>query len=101
MKNSTKNLLLSFLALVALGGGVLAWQQYLELVALRTAAAGSTDRAADQARLVAAQRYTRELEEQLAALRDKNQSAADATTPARDANQGFGGRGRGGPANMR
>jgi hypothetical protein len=97
MKNSPKNLLILFLALVAIGGGMLAWQQYLELVLLR-AGASPTDRAAEQARLAAAQRYTRELEDQLAALRAANQSAADAavaTTP--NAN----GRGRGGPANVR
>ncbi len=103
MKNSTKNLLIALLALVAVGGGALAWQQYLELVALRAAAVSPADRKAEQARLAAAERFARELEDQLAALRDANSMSTDAAPVAatRSANQAEFGRGRGGPGNLR
>lgn len=103
MKNSTKNFLLLFLALVALGGGALAWQQYLELVTLRAAAVSPTDRSAVETRLADAQRYTRELEDQLGALREANQAPVDSAAVATTRNpnpNGFG-RGRGGQDNMR
>jgi hypothetical protein len=103
MKNSSKNLVIAFLALAALGGGVLAWQQYVELVALRASATNPGDRAAERARLAAAERHARELEDQLAAVREGTFAGAEAEAPAaaRGPNQNFGGRGRGGPANMR
>lgn len=104
MKNSAKNLLLVFLALVALGGGALAWHQYVELVALRAAALSPADRKAEQARLAAAQRYARELEDQIAAVREQSLAAGDGTagaTARTPANLNEFGRGRGGPANLR
>jgi hypothetical protein len=103
MKNSSKNLVIAFLALAALGGGVIAWQQYVELVALRAAATNPADRAAERARLAAAERHARELEDQLAAVREGTLAGAEAEAPAAASgpNQAFGGRGRGGPANLR
>lgn len=106
--NSPKNYLLLLFALSTLGVGVLAWQQYQELISLRAATLSADDRASLQKRLWAAERRARELESQLAAARnrgsdDPNAVAADAAAgPGGDQNRGDrpnrGNRGNQGPA---
>lgn len=67
--NSPKNFLLAFLALTSLGGAILAWQQYGELVELRAGALHREERADLQKRIVDLERLNRELQDQLAAAR--------------------------------
>ncbi len=67
---STRNIAIFVLALTTVGGAVLAWQQYLELVELRTAAMNKDERAAMQKRIWDLERFNKELNDQLAALRD-------------------------------
>lgn len=102
---SLKNLALLVLALTSVGGAILAWQQYQELVGLRASALNADERASLQKRIWDLERYNKELNDQLAALRDEtgdesHPAVADGGGPR--ANGNFGGdrgqfRGRGGP----
>jgi hypothetical protein len=64
---STRNYIILVLALVIIGGGALAWQQYQELVGLRAAALTAEDRASLEKRVWDAEKQVRELQAQLAA----------------------------------
>lgn len=74
-----KNCLLVLCALVAVGASVLAWTHYQELVGLRAATLGTTERAELQKRVWDAEKRARLLETQLAAIRS---SAAEGGGPA-------------------
>ena len=67
---STRTIAIIVLALTTVGGAVLAWQQYLELVELRAAAMNKDERAAMQKRIWDLERFNKELNDQLATLRD-------------------------------
>ena len=97
---SPKTYLILLLALTTLGGAVLAWQQYLELVELRASALNKDDRAALQKRIAALEKLNKELQDQLAAARDDNAddtgdmaAAATGDQPARGNPGGRAGRG--------
>lgn len=100
---SLKNLTLLVLALTSIGGAILAWQQYQELVGLRASALSQDERASLQKRVWDLERYNKELNDQLAALRDGNAdeervAAAGGSAPGDGAAGGGRGqfRGRGG-----
>ena len=99
---SPKNLLLAVLIAATLGLSGLAWQQYLELIALRGANLSDNERADWQRRLAALEKRKNELEGQLAAAQGKSGEQTDAAkTAAGDlpsANARGGGRRGGGPA---
>ena len=99
---SPKNLLLAVLLVATLGLSGLAWQQYLELIALRGASLSDNERASWQSRLAALEKRKNELEGQLAAAPGKSGEQTDvATTASGDlppANARGGGRRGGGPA---
>ena len=99
-----KNLTLLVLALTSIGGAILAWQQYQELVGLRVSALSKDERASLQKRVWDLERYNKELNDQLAALRDasgdEERVAAGAGGQPGDGAAGGGRgqfRGRGGP----
>jgi hypothetical protein len=82
---SLKNIVVVLLALLLLGGGVLAWNQYQELVRLRIAVGSASDRADLQRRLTDAERRLRALQDQLAAARARAGAAlADADAAGDD-----------------
>ena len=81
-----KNYLIAFLALTTVGGSILAWQQYGELVELRAAAMNKDERADLQKRAWDLERLNKQLRDQLAAQRP---SGEDGTIAA-----GEGGRDR-------
>jgi len=64
---SPQTYLIAFLALTTIGGSILAWQQYGELVALRTAAMNPDERADLQKRAWDLERLNKQLRDQLAA----------------------------------
>src|SRR5690606_10053019 len=70
--NSPKNFVLGFLALTTVGGAILAWQQYGELVELRAAAMNRDERRDAQERIAELERLNRELRDQLAAERSSD-----------------------------
>ena len=103
---SPKNLALLLLAVTTIGGAVLAWQQYQELVELRAAALTKDERASLQKRIWDLERFNKELNDQLAALRDNPDDFGALTGgpggPAPEAGAGGGRanfRGRGGNNN--
>ena len=76
--NSSKNLALVVLIVAAVGGGVLAYRQQLELQSLRVAAANREDSEALKRRALAAERRAKELGDELAAAQDKLNEAKTA-----------------------
>jgi hypothetical protein len=100
---SLKNLVVILLALLLLGGGVLAWNQYQELVRLRIAVGSASDRADLQRRLTDAERRLRAMQDQLAAARARTGAAlADAAAAGDDGAAPAPDRGRrGGPGGGR
>lgn len=66
--NAPKNFALAFLALTTLGGALLAWRQYGELVELRAVAMNREERSDLNGRISDLERMNRELRDQLAAL---------------------------------
>jgi hypothetical protein len=76
---SPKNLVIAFLVVTTAAGGVLAWQQYQELISLRAAAMDHNERADWQKRLWDAEKKRHELEDALAAMRAKASDAKDST----------------------
>jgi hypothetical protein len=64
--NSPKNLLLAFLVLTTVGGAVLSWWQYNELVELRAATLDRNEAADLRARIADLERQNRGLQDQLA-----------------------------------
>jgi len=66
---SLKNAFIVLLALLLLGGGVLAWNQYQELIRLRVAIGSGSDRADLERRLADLQRRLKATQDQLAAAR--------------------------------
>jgi hypothetical protein len=99
---SAKTITILVLALTTVGGAMLAWQQYQELVELRAAAMNKDERAAMQKRIWDLERFNKELNDQLAALRDGSDLgdlaiAGGSTGRGGDTNGGRGNfRGRGG-----
>ncbi len=98
---SLKNFVVVLLALLLLGGGVLAWNQYQELVRLRIAVGSASDRADLQRRLTDAERRLRALQDQLAAARARPAEGEDvaadepnAAPPVRGGRRGAPGGGR-------
>lgn len=67
--NATKNLLIALLALATVGGALLAWRQYAELVELRAFALNRDERADLQKRIWDLEKNNRELQDRLAAAR--------------------------------
>ena len=108
--NSLKNFAVGFLALTTLGGAILAWRQYGELVELRAAAMNRDERRDAQERIADLERVNRELQDRLAAQRGGDvlgALVADASAERPRSERGErperGGRGdgRGGPEFMR
>ena len=103
--NSAKNYLIGFLALTTLGGAVLAWQQYGELVELRAGALNRDERTDLQRRVADLERMNRELQDQLAAARGNDPLgelvAQAAVETERGEGRGRGERGRGGDSRGR
>jgi hypothetical protein len=99
---SKKTYLILLLALTTMGGAMLAWRQYAELVELRAAAMNTNERAELQKKIWDLQKANRELQEQLAALRSERGGTDDVATVTDDRPRGGapggqgGGRGPGG-----
>ena len=68
--NSPKTYVILFLAATTIGGAILAWQQYGELVELRAAAMNKTERADLQKRVWDLEKLNRELQDRAVAPRD-------------------------------
>lgn len=102
--NSPKNYVIGFLALTTLGGAILAWQQYGELVELRAGALNREERADLHQRVKDLEQMNRALQDQLAALRGAEDLdsliAANADTPNTERGT-RGERGRGGDSRGR
>jgi hypothetical protein len=78
--NSTKTYLILLLALTTIGGAMLAWRQYAELVELRAAAMNTNERAELQKKIWDLQKANRELQDQLAALRAEHPDGNEVVT---------------------
>lgn len=94
--HSKKNYLIAFLAVTTVAGGVLAWQQYQELIKLRAAAQqADTDRAAWRKQIWTAEKRRTELEDKLTTLEKKADSVPDPEEGPMPRRRGgrFGGRG--------
>lgn len=74
---SPQTLLVALFALTTLGGAVLAWQQYGELIELRAAAMNRDERADMQKRVWDLEKNLRELQDQLAAARARSSGELD------------------------
>jgi len=74
---SPQTLLVALFALTTLGGAILAWQQYGELVELRASAMNRDERADMQKRVWDLEKNLRELQDQLAAARARSTDDAD------------------------
>lgn len=96
--NSTKNTLLAVLALATVGGALLAWKQYGELIELRAAALDRTAREDFQKRISDLEKQNRELQDRLAA-RGRRGPGGEAG-PAGTGEPGEGA-GSGGPGGLR
>lgn len=99
---SPKNYIIAFLALTTVGGALLAWQQYGELVELRAGALNREERADLQRRIADLERLNRGLQDRLAALGgngEVDERVADADGGERPDGErgGRGDRGRGDP----
>lgn len=75
-----KNVLLGILALTTVGGAVLSWRQYRELVELRATALTLNEREEWEKQVAELRNHNRELEEQLAVLAGERSAAADGIT---------------------
>jgi hypothetical protein len=84
---SAKTYLILLLALTTIGGVVVGWRQYTELVELRAAAMNSNERAEMQKKIWDLQKTNRELQDQLAALRAEHPDG-DETAAAEDRSRG-------------
>lgn len=94
---STRNYLILVLALATIGTGMLAWQQYQELVGLRASGLSGTERASLQKRLKEAEDRARELQARLAAATGEGSDTAEVAAAAGGVQNNAGGRGgRGG-----
>jgi hypothetical protein len=88
--NSVKSYLILLLVATTVGGAVLAWKQYGDLIELRAAAMNTDERADLQKRVWDLEKANRELREKLSAQRDPNElsemltDATDAERPGRD-----------------
>ena len=67
--NSAKNYVIALLAVTTVGGSLLAWRQYGELVEMRAAAMNRDERADLQKRVWDLEKRNRELQDQLAVVR--------------------------------
>lgn len=104
---SSKNVIILLLALTTVGGALLAWRQYTELVELRAVAMNRDERADLQKRIWDLEKSLRETQDQLLAARASNPAelenmlatAAEKTDENRRSRGGRdgNGRGRGGP----
>ena len=101
--NSPKTALIALLALTTIGGAVLSWQQYAELVELRAAAMNKDERADLQKRAWDLEKLNKQLRDQLAAQRPAGDTAeallAAASGEAPPDRRDRGGRGGPGPTN--
>lgn len=96
---SGKTYAIFFLSLTTVGGAVVAWNQYQELIALRAAALQPNERADWQKRLWAAEKSRAELESQIAAQpKDLVPAASPAEEPTTNEEPRF--NRRNGPRNM-
>jgi hypothetical protein len=86
--NSAKTYLILALALTTIGGVVLGWRQYTELVELRAAAMNSNERAELQKKIWDLQKTNRELQDRLAALRAEHPDGEEAAAAAEDRPRG-------------
>jgi hypothetical protein len=73
--HSPKTYLIALLALTTIGGAVLSWQQYAELVELRAAAMNKAERADLQKRAWDLEKLNKQLRDQLAAQRPAGDAA--------------------------
>ena len=73
--NSPKTYLIALLALTTIGGAVLSWQQYAELVELRAAAMNKDERADLQKRAWDLEKLNKQMRDQLAAQRPAGDDA--------------------------
>ena len=96
--NSAKNYVLAFFVLTTVGGAILAWRQYGELVELRARALNRTEREDLQQRITDLERMNRDLQLQLAALRGDSAESliAEATGENSPSERSGRERGRGG-----
>ena len=101
--NSPKTALIALHALTTIGGAVLSWQQYAELVELRAAAMNKDERADLQKRAWDLEKLNKQLRDQLAAQRPAGDTAeallAAASGEAPPDRRDRGGRGGPGPTN--
>lgn len=77
-----QTLLIALFALTTMGGAVLAWQQYGELVELRASAMNRDERADMQKRVWDLEKSLRAIQDQLAAARARSSNDADALLAA-------------------
>ncbi|HEY1109733.1 MAG TPA: hypothetical protein VGE76_13890 [Opitutaceae bacterium] len=99
--NATKNTLIAVLALATVGGAVLAWKQYGELVELRASALDRTAREDFQKRIADLEKQNRELQDRLASRSRRGPGGEAGLAGAGDEGEGPGGRGPGGPGGPR
>lgn len=97
--NSTKNTLLAVLAFATVGGALLAWKQYGELVELRAAALDRSAREDFQKRIADLEKQNRELQDRLAASRTRRGPGGEAGPGG--TGEGGEGPGPGGPGGPR
>ncbi len=100
---SPSTYLIAVLTLTTIGGSILAWQQYGELVELRAAAMNKDERADLQKRAWDLERLNKQLRDQLAAQRPSGEdgtiAAGEGGRDRRDPNSKSGGRGGPGGGN--
>ncbi|MES2696770.1 MAG: hypothetical protein V4773_25100 [Verrucomicrobiota bacterium] len=94
--NTPKNLAIGLLALATVGGAILAWKQYGELVELRASALNREERSDLQKRIADLERKNREMQDRMAA---RTRRAEDGEAVAAEGSEGErrDGRGPGGP----
>lgn len=100
--NTPKNLVIILLTATTIGGAVLAWRQYGDLVELRASAMKRDERAEMQKRVWDLEKLNRELQDKLAAGREPTGNLERVATgaegePAGDESRGPGRGGRGDP----
>lgn len=95
--NSTKNTLLAVLTLATVGGALLAWKQYGELIELRAAALDRNAREDFQKRIADLEKQNRDLQDRLAARGRRGPGGEAGPGGASESGEGPGPGGPGGP----
>lgn len=90
---STKNTLLAVLALATVGGALLAWKQYGELIELRAAALDRSAREDFQKRIADLEKQNRELQDRLGSRGRRGLGGESGMASAGDTGEGQGGPG--------